>query len=161
MARLRPAPLRGTSAKRGEDEGVRCTHLVIGASPCMAVFTFARPDAPTAFAIKNRREESLDSSMTANCHAAVCNASHGMPTRRPALNDKLPRQRAAVAAGREAVPRSNRPSDKHPKPAGNRKVRVYGPPEVHRAMRQAALDNGYRCTSDVYVEAEGAHAHAR
>lgn len=38
---------------------------------------------------------------------------------------------------------------------------VYVPPEVHRAMCQAALDHGYRYTSDVYVDAARAFLASR
>lgn len=50
-----------------------------------------------------------------------------------------------------AVSSFERPQGDEP-PSGNRKVMIYVAPEVHRAVRQVALDED-RSTSDIYVEA--------
>lgn len=57
--------------------------------------------------------------------------------------------------------RSNGPSGVDPEPSGIRKVMVYVPPSVHRAMKQAALDDGERSVSDVYGEAARAFLASR
>ncbi|KAB7783916.1 hypothetical protein [Methylorubrum populi] len=59
------------------------------------------------------------------------------------------------------MPRPNRLPDRGAEPNGKCKVMVYVPPEVHRAMRQAALDDGDRFVSDVYVEAARAFLASR
>ncbi|QRE72953.1 hypothetical protein [Methylobacterium aquaticum] len=59
------------------------------------------------------------------------------------------------------MPRSNGIPAGDPEPNAKRKVMVYVPAGVHRAMRQAALDDGERSTSDVYVEAARAFLASR
>lgn len=59
------------------------------------------------------------------------------------------------------MPRSNGISSSDPAAAGKRKVMIYIPPELHRAMEQAKLDGGYRFTSDAYADAVRAFLAAR
>lgn len=68
---------------------------------------------------------------------------------------------SSVQPGRAAVSQPNRPPGPGSEPAGKRKVMVYVPAGVHRAMRQHALADGERSTSDVYVEAARAFLASR
>ena len=73
----------------------------------------------------------------------------------------LSRQHAVGAGGLDGMPRKNDQPSADPEPPGKRKVMVYVPPGVHRAMKQAALDDGDRFISEVYVEAAQAFLASR
>jgi hypothetical protein len=66
-----------------------------------------------------------------------------------------------MRSGFDGMPRSKDHPNPEPKRSGKQKVMVYVPPGLHRAMKQAALDDGDRFISEVYVEAAQAFLASR